>query len=392
MRVAVPAPRRGRAQVVLSRDEHGVITWHLPTAPTRGAMSPAGTQLFEVPRAPSGPPTRSFGLPKILQVISFPIAKAGGKIIEFEIRQWDRDKHPTLLRAYGPDKSLTALDDAGWARLAQGRTLLFVHGTFDTISGAFNRLPPATLAELHTRYGGRVIAFDHPTLADSPIDNAAAFFGIVGDHQLDVDIVCHSRGGLVTRAIAERPRDLRSVGPNVRVGTSVLVGATTNGTWLADLGHWNEMIDRLTTLLSFAPVPAAVDALETVFGLVRSLAVETDHDLAGLDAMAPTRPYLAEVNAKPTLGAGGSYRAIVSDYEPSDPDLKAFFADEFKDSVIFKGPNDGMVAIDEILGDSIPTPFPIDQKVAFGPTEGVEHASYFGQDKTSAALLEWLRG
>ena len=126
-------------------------------------------------------------------------------------------------------------------------------------------------------------------------------------------------------------------------GTSVLVGSTTNGSWLADIGHWNELIDRLTTMLSFAPVPAAVDALESVFALVRSLAVEVDHDLAGLDAMAPTRPYLKEVNAHPTLAPDGSYRAILSDYEPSDPDLKAFFADEFKDSVIFKGPNDGMV-------------------------------------------------
>ena len=348
--------------------------------------------MFEVDRAPSGPATRTFGLPKILQVISFPLVKAGGKLIEFKVREWDRDRHPDRVSAYGPDRSLTELDDAAWARLSKGRCLLFIHGTFDTVAGCFTRMPDATLAELNHRYGGRMIGFDHPTLADSPIDNARAFFQVVGDHRLDVDIVCHSRGGLVTRAIAERPSDLATMGPNVRVGTSVLVGSTTNGSWLADIGHWNELIDRLTTMLSFAPVPAAVDALESVFALVRSLAVEVDHDLAGLDAMAPTRPYLKEVNAHPTLRPGGSYRAILSDYEPSDPDLKAFFADEFKDSVIFKGPNDGMVGVDEILGDGIASPFPIADPCRFDRSEAVEHANYFGQDKTSKALLAWLSG
>ena len=391
MRIAVPRPRPGRAQVLLSRDEHGIVTWHVQQPPSGRDFSES-VQVFEVGRAPSGPATRGFGLPKILQVISFPLVKAGGKLIEFKVREWDRDKHPNRVSAYGPDRSLTALDDAAWTRLSKGRCLLFIHGTFDTVAGCFTRLPDATLAALDRRYGGRMIGFDHPTLADSPIDNARAFFQIVGDRRLDVDIVCHSRGGLVTRAIAERPSDLANMGPNVRVGTSVLVGSTTNGSWLADIGHWNELIDRLTTMLSFAPVPAAVDALESVFALVRSLAVEVDHDLAGLDAMAPTRPYLKEVNAHPTLAPGGSYRAILSDYEPSDPDLKAFFADEFKDSVIFKGPNDGMVGVDEILGDGIAAPFPIADPCRFDRSEAIEHANYFGQDKTSKALLDWLSG
>ena len=34
MRIAVPMPRPGRAQVLLSRDEHGIVTWHLKQAPS----------------------------------------------------------------------------------------------------------------------------------------------------------------------------------------------------------------------------------------------------------------------------------------------------------------------------------------------------------------------
>jgi hypothetical protein len=370
---------------------------------TRGAtggdtVTPAGTDLFEIPRAPSGA-TRGLGLSKILQVITLPVQKVGGKIIEFKVREWDREHHPTRLRAYGPDATFRELDDAAWKKLEGKRALLLIHGTFDTIAGAFFRLPAATLTELHKRYGatdadpwGRVIAFDHPTLADSPIDNAREFLKLVGNHALEVDIVCHSRGGLVTRSIAERPDDLGTLAPNLKVGTAVLVGATSNGTALADVDRWNQMIDRLTTLLSFAPVPAAVDVLETIFGLIRGLAVETAHDLHGLDAMSPKRPFLAGLNAQPKLGAGSSYRAVVSDYEPTDPDLKAFFADELKDEVVFKGPNDGMVDIDSIVGKAIVSPFPVTVTCVFDKAEGIEHSNYFGQKKTTDAFLDWLKG
>jgi pimeloyl-ACP methyl ester carboxylesterase len=402
IRVTVPAPRKGRAQVVLSRDEHGITTWHFPTTTrSRGDIfepTKTRTQTFEIPRTRSESGefeagARGFpGLSKILQVVTFPIAKVAGKIIEFKVREWDRKKHPPQVRAFGKDRSLTAIDDAAWKRLESGRALLFIHGTFDTTSGAFNRLPDATLAELHKRYGGRVIAFDHPTIADDPIDNARAFLTAAGTRKLDVDVVCHSRGGLVTRSIAERPGDLATVGPNVTVGTAVLIGATTNGTILADADNWNEMVDRLTTLLSFVPVPVAVDALETLFGLVRSIAVETAHDLKGLSAMAPDHDFLKGLNKTPRIKAGSSYKAVTSDYEPNDPDLKAFFTDEFKDVVMFKGPNDGMVAIDSILGTGLTGPFPITVSSAYGSTEAVEHADYFGQPKTSTALLDWLKG
>ena len=60
--------------------------------------------------------------------------------------------------------------------------------------------------------------------------------------------------------------------------------------------------------------------------------------------------------------------------------------------MIFKGPNDGMVGVDEILGDGIASPFPIADPCRFDRSEAVEHANYFGQDKTSKALLAWLSG
>ncbi len=152
------------------------------------------------------------------------------------------------------------------------------------------------------------------------------------------------------------------------------------------------MIDRLSTLLSFAPLPAAVDILETVFGLIRSIAVDTAHDLAGLDAMSPKRPFLHKLNDTVRVPAGTAYRVIDSDYEPDDPDLKAFFVDGLKDDVVFHGPNDGMVAIESIEGRTLEAPFPVLEPCFFDQADGVEHANYFGQAKTSRALLGWLSG
>ena len=63
--------------------------------------------------------------------------------------------------------------------------------------------------------------------------------------------------------------------------------------------------------------------------------------------------------------AGTTYRVIDSDFEPADPDLKAFFVDGFKDDVVFKGPNDGMVAIDSIEGKPLQKPFPVLEPCTF---------------------------
>lgn len=399
MTLTVKAPRPGRGQVVLSWDEHGIVTWHFAKEPTRGeTLGPPGTVTYEIRRVSAAVATaaatdrRGFpGLSKIIQVITFPIAKVVGKLVQFKVRDWDVEHHPPQIRGYGKDGSLRALDDGAWKKLSAGRGLLFIHGTFDTTSGAFGRLPAATRTTLFERYQGRVIAFDHPTLADDPIENARTFLGMVGDRTLDLDIVCHSRGGLVTRAIAERPENLHDLAPNLKVATAVLAGATSNGTILADADNWNELVDRITTLLSFLPVPFAVDALETVFGLVRSIAVETAHDLKGLDAMVPGGAFLERLNKTTAVPPWLRYRALVSDFEPRDPGLKAWLDDEVRDH-IFDAPNDMMVSIDSMTGKGLKGAFPVTITSAFGPTDAVEHADYFHQERTSKALLDWLTG
>jgi hypothetical protein len=82
--------------------------------------------------------------------------------------------------------------------------------------------------------------------------------------------------------------------------------------------------------------------------------------------------------------------AIVSNYEPKDPALMAWLTDVSRDLIFEHKSNDLMVTIDSMIGANGNRAFPVTVHLAFEPDEGIEHSSYFGQPKTSHALLEWL--
>jgi hypothetical protein len=401
--LTVPAPPRGEAQVVLATDEHGVKTWHFAEQGEEGAgrsgtRGGRRTQRYSIRRtapvrvATDGSTADRGGIPgiaKVIELVTFPVAELAAAGVDFAVGRWDRREHPHRLRS---------LDGGAWRQstaedldsLSSGPALLFVHGTFSTTEGAFASLPAATMTELHERYEGRVIAFDHPTIADDPIENARQFFELVGDRKLELDIVCHSRGGLVARAIAERPDGFGS--EDVHVNRIVLVGVPNGGTILADAAHWNELVDRFTTILSLFPLPGAGDVLESVFALVRSIAVRTAKKLDGLAAMTPGGPFLQKLNAERGSVGDTKYLAVVSDYEPKNPGLKAWLNDEIRDRIFDLKPNDMMVRIDSMCGDELAKPFPVVEadRVAFAKGDAIEHAIYFPAQKTSKALLDWL--
>jgi hypothetical protein len=398
MRLTVPGPSQGYEQAVLSTDEHGVATWHVKGGRKGGRAVRGGkktrTYVIERTAAPARGrgTTRGLipGLDKVIRVITFPIAKAVGHVARFAVREWDAGRHPPLVRAYGLDGRLSDLDERAWKRLSDGPALLFVHGTFSSTEGAFGRLSEATRTTLHDNYAGRVIAYDHPTIADDPIENARHFLQLAGDRRLELDVVCHSRGGLVSRAIAERPAGLAQLSPAVGVRSIVLVGVPSSGTILADAKHWNELLDRITTLLNLFPGPGASDMLESVLALIRSIAVETAGNLKGLDAMVPRGAFLKRLNVA-TSGAA-AYRAIVSDFEPKNPGLKAWLHDAVRDAMFDHRPNDMMVTIESMAAANGSSRFPVTDLREFHQKDGIEHSHYFPEKLTARALLDWLPG
>lgn len=97
-----------------------------------------------------------------------------------------------------------ALDDLAPATKLGQRILLFLHGTASSTWGSFGELwSPArsgTLARLKRMYADNVIALEHRSMTVSPIVNAleiAARLDALLVDGAEVDLVSHSRGGLV---------------------------------------------------------------------------------------------------------------------------------------------------------------------------------------------------
>ncbi|HUO40203.1 MAG TPA: alpha/beta hydrolase, partial [Mycobacterium sp.] len=238
----VPDIGREQPQVVLLADEEGIVTWHfaLPgTIPHTVRFDvPADTVATSTPAR--GGQERGLVSPtgkKRLSVLVFPALEAEVDVAAWHLaKNWeDSHRRPGLRRFAGPQDcaSVTRLDGEAWNLLASGPALLFIHGTGSTSHGSFGTLDENTWGTLGHHYGGRVFAYDHPTLSVDPCANAETLATLIPPGiRLEVDIIAHSRGGLVSRAIACAGTE--SLFP-VRVNKIVHVGVPNAGTALANV-------------------------------------------------------------------------------------------------------------------------------------------------------------
>jgi len=409
--VEVPDLGETVEQVVLAVDEEGVVTWNFPldaagnrvTGAARGAGGVKRFVIRAAPPPPAAPPVEPGGTGRglfgaagrtVLKVLVFPVTDAlVGPIAADYAARWEAARRFNRLRPFGPDDyqraDVAALGAGDLDRLAGGRALLFVHGTFSTTHGGFAALPRETVAALHDTYGGRVFAFDHFTLSVDPEANAD-LFRARAPRPLDIDIVCHSRGGLVARAIAGEL--LATEDPNVRVGRIVFVGAANEGTILADPDHWVELIDRYTTLLNIMPpgTPDAVgDTLEAIITVVKVIGHGILTGLDGLAALRPDGDFMHRINLGRAVGA--EHFAIASQFEPGGS-LKQLAADAVMDRVFERVPNDLVVPTSGVFSAASNPAFPVPapRVLQFDPASGVAHSGYFGRPETSEKLREWL--
>ena len=391
--------------VLIEDNATHALSWVIPDqppAPTTGARALSTTLRFTLPMggAPASDGTRGLAdiaaVGKTIKAFAFRLTDALlGPIIHGFARRWETKHRPTFTRMFGPDNyqsddpNFPPLNEAGWRQLSQGRALLLVHGTFSTC-GTFAPLGGVTIAELSRRYAGRVFAFNHPTMAADPRDNAVAFLSAIPPSlKLEVDIVCHSRGGLVAREIAALGQTQGSV--NVR--QIVFVGATNAGTTLADADHMVDMIDRFTTIAKFIPPGPAqkiVDALVLVLKVVGHGFLD---DLEGLKAMDPSGAFIAALNI-PGAPAPDLF-AIASDFQP--PPGTPFFSLTRLEGLtmdrVFEGvANDLVVPLSGVFAKNGAGGFPIGEArcLLYGPADGVIHTEFFSQPRTAAKLLEWL--
>lgn len=393
-------------QVVLSIDEAGALHWHFPLdddlavqpSTTRGA---GGSKVFRIPREiatpPQAAPAEERGLVsmigrKLLKVLVYPVADLVlGPLTHFAVGKWEGHKRPHRMCRYLPgDRTPLTADD--WTRLAAGPALLFVHGTFSTAEAAFGSLATATLDALAARYGNRIFAFDHPTLSISPETNAQWFFSqLPAGLTLDVDIVCHSRGGLVSRCLGGRSAQFGVDPARFRLQRLVLVGVPNQGTLLAHPDHMVEFLDRMTSALNIFPDNFVSDVLEGILTMVKVIGHAGLKALDGLAAMKPNNPFLTTLDQWPISGC--TIYGVGGDFEPTGAGLGAAFctaADSLVDRAFGNAPNDLIVPTDGMRAWGGSVQIPDDRFLAFPANRGVAHTRYFAQAETSARLLQWL--
>ena len=301
-----------------------------------------------------------------------------------------------------------------------GRILLFMHGTFSNSENLIRELWNPDVNTPGQGHGAdflrkvakeytQVLSFDHFTLSRSPLINAvelSRLFAATNAERLDV--ISHSRGGLVTRwwceVLDQKPRKRRRV---------VFVGCPLQGTSLADpesvrnglnllsnvgrvLGDGVQLIPMLTvagglmqilsSITSAASRTPLVDAgISMIPGLAAMSRVLNNHELNALNVM----------NAPPRA----DYFAVVSDFEP-DPVTWRFWrmfstraADATVDHLVFRQANDLVVDTTSMTYHAWgPNPVLVDNPAfrCFAPEDRVHHTNYFRNPKTTEFLAESL--
>lgn len=404
--VTVPGPGTGLGQFLLAVAENGALSWHLASAED-GAPDRAGgaPRTYVVARhvapADAAAPARGFlgaVAVKLLKVITFKLTdEVAGAVGDYFVRRWEQQRRPHRLRTITPsniaDPNAPDASAADLQALRDGRALLFVHGTGSRTESAFAAIPPALLDRLAARYAGGILGFDHPTVGFAPTENTAWLADRLAAEvgSVDIDVVAHSRGGLVARTLIEGVGDSAIPPDRIRVGTSVFVGTPNSGTALAGFDRLGQLVDRLTNLLELAPDNPITDPLAVLLTVVKQLAVGALKGLEGLTCMTPGGEYLRALNAP--CDASATYRAVTADFEPTPGSSLATIARDAGTDLIFEGvDNDLVVPTDGVFAGNGSSLFPIDEPVVLDASAGINHSGFWPHPEVVAAFDRWLTG
>jgi pimeloyl-ACP methyl ester carboxylesterase len=315
IRVILDTPRSEREYALLQTDPSGLRHWVFPSSRTTEAgltfelSSPSPPEQAAGDADRRGPIVKTMKI--VARIVSWVTSGITGDVARDIAAKWEGRRRPYSLSQVAADGSET---DPDWTIFASGPTLLLVHGTFSTSRAGFSGLYNTDeFSALLAHYGGRCLAFGHPSLGASVSENVEKFGsalprGLV----LDVDILCHSRGGLVARAIVAAVIAKKL---SLRVGKLVMVASPNRGTPLVDATHWIDFIDRYTNLIAELPDTASTVTFEGVLCLVKIIGSGAVKGLPGLAAMEAKSPQLSTLAAE-MLGAIRLY-AFVADFSPS---------------------------------------------------------------------------
>lgn len=191
--------------------------------------------------------------------------------------------------------TMTAQDIQG---LAGKKSLVFVHGVISTIDRAFGNVldDPGTMKHLTGKYAGNMVGFDHYTLSETYIDTAKEFAAVlpVG---ANIDIVCHSRGASVIRAMLEKS-DAQVIfsKKQITVGTVVFVAGANAGTPIANMAHWQVLVNVVSYIASHLP-PGVIKALVTFVAVLLKIIIGLASDLDSLTTLDPGAKFYTDLKS-----------------------------------------------------------------------------------------------
>lgn len=290
---------------------------------------------------------------------------------------------------------------------SQGPILVLVHGTFSKTEAYLEELKSIQEGRDYLSWAdnnyAQILAFDHATISINPFLNALALSSLLNQTAAEVDVLCHSRGGLVTRwwlEMLDRPdRKRRRV---------VVVGSTLRGTSLAapdrvrkGFEHLSNMVRAVGTVSSAIPFAAGISGLMSVAAssigaVAHTPAVDALFAMMpGLGAMSRVQNN-SELNQLQALrGNPVEYFGVKSNFEPPEVTLwqfwKAFnrplgrIKNALADDFIFRDKdgnsvqNDLVVDCEAMMG--IPASI-VKEWCDFGTSAVVHHTNYFAQPQT----------
>jgi len=345
------------------------------------------------------------------------LAKVGTFVIKFVVRKVVRDATGKLVmkgvdwwesrnRAFegfhggGFDALLAGAPQAyaDWDRV-QGpdrRALLLVHGTTSSTAGGFGPLAdfPDVQAELHAAYGDRVLGFNHHTLGKTVAENVKQFFETLPKGEYEFDVVTHSRGGLVARALLSLPDSAldgwrRPADRAVKIRRVVFVGTPNAGTVLAVPERLPGFLEWAANLVAKFPDSIGTVALSALLSLAAAVAETGMAIVPGLRDQQPGSGFLNALKDDP--GAAARYFGIRAEYDyAGDAGLLNLVKDLFMDHAFADEPNDLIVPTRGVT-KSPAFDLPTDRYHEFAPGEGVYHTNFFTDARTWAKVLDYLK-
>ena len=320
----------------------------------------------------------------------------GNWIVQAALRVKERMTQQMIetIEAHNKPEGLLSLRH-GWrqpataAELAASRgrkVLLFVHGVFSSIEGAFADLDAdGTMQQLLARYDGQVYGYNHWTIAKTPQQNALDLLShLPADAAWDVDIVCHSRGGLTVRSLlssAPHAEDgvlaaiaAQRAGRIAKVGKVFFVAAANQGSPLASPEDIQHFLNTTAMLASFS----GGMALDLVIGLARMM-VSLGFSRPSVQALANGSTLIGQLNRSDTLLASASIYYARADFDFGKSALERTGA--LINRLLLEADNDVVVPYTSVL---LPAAQPVDERMlSFGTPQQKQseiwHTEFFKQ-------------